>query len=81
MNEDRINLPPQPGKRFMLEFENYEIQSKVFLSGIGADELCGGYTRYQAAYNHGGYEESWREMTMDWNRLWYRNLVLLFMVG
>ena len=31
--------------------------------------------RYSTAYSHGGYEESWKEMIMDWNRLWVRNLV------
>ena len=59
------------------QFSDYELKSKVMFSGIGADELCGGYVRYHTAYSHGGKEASWREMTNDWNRLWIRNLVCL----
>lgn len=66
---------PKKAECFDVPFEKGRIHSKVLLSGIGADELCGGYSRYQVAYNRGGYEESWKEMTKDWDRLWYRNLV------
>ena len=58
-----------------IPFYSYTLQSRVVITGIGADELCGGYTRYQAAYNQGGYEASWRQCAGDWDRLWYRNLV------
>ena len=58
------------------QFYDYSLQSKVLFSGIGADELCGGYVRYQAAFTTGGRKASWEEMTKDWNRLWIRNLVL-----
>ena len=58
------------------QFHNYSLQSKVLFSGIGADELCGGYVRYQSAFTNGGREASWEEMTKDWSRLWIRNLVV-----
>ena len=58
------------------QFHNYSLQSKVLFSGIGADELCGGYVRYQTAFTNGGREASWEEMTKDWSRLWIRNLVV-----
>ena len=43
--------------------------------------MCGGYVRYQTAYNHGNYEKSWREMCCDWNRLWHRNLVRVLILN
>lgn len=57
------------------QFHEYSLQSKVLFSGIGADELCGGYVRYQTAFTNGGRKASWEEMTKDWSRLWIRNLV------
>lgn len=60
---------------FSTSFHPYTIQSRVLLSGIGADELCGGYTRYYASFARGGAEEAEQEMKNDWNRLWFRNLV------
>ena len=65
----------KPTTQLLLPFFPYTLQSRVVITGIGADELCGGYTRYQAAYNRGGYEASWQQCTGDWERLWYRNLV------
>lgn len=62
---------------FKLPFNSYYLQSHVLLSGIGADEMCGGYTRYYACYDKGGYELAEKEMMNDWNRLWFRNLVLI----
>lgn len=64
-----------PEVSFDVQLEDYQLKSRVLLSGIGADEMCGGYMRYSTAYSHGGYKESWKEMTMDWSRLWVRNLV------
>ena len=60
---------------FDLQYIKYSLQSKVLISGIGADEMCGGYIRYQSAFDKGSLEDSWSEMQMDWNRLWFRNLV------
>lgn len=64
-----------PSPSFSPPFLPYTIQSRVLLSGIGADELCGGYTRYYASFERGGTAEAEREMKSDWNRLWFRNLV------
>ena len=68
-------LTETPTHPLHLPFFPYTLQSRVVITGIGADELCGGYTRYQAAYNQGGYEASWQQCKGDWDRLWYRNLV------
>ena len=63
-------------KGLSCQFYDYTLQSKVLFSGIGADELCGGYVRYQTAFTNGGRKACWEEMTKDWNRLWIRNLVV-----
>lgn len=47
---------------------------RVVLSGLGADELMGGYGRHRIAFTRGGYEELQKELQMDMNRLWERNL-------
>lgn len=71
-----VSQPESMEVAFDLPFTEYRLQSKILLSGIGADEMCGGYMRYQTAFDRGNIEESWREMMMDWNRLWFRNLVV-----
>jgi asparagine synthetase B (glutamine-hydrolysing) len=51
-----------------------DVPPRILLSGLGADELLGGYGRHRTAWNQGGYEELQKELTMDLNRLWQRNL-------
>lgn len=69
-------IPTQPSIHpLKLLFHSYHLQSRVLLSGIGADEMCGGYTRYYACFDKGGYSMAANEMKSDWNRLWFRNLV------
>ena len=63
-------LTETPTHPLHLPFFPYTLQSRVVITGIGADELCGGYTRHQAAYNQGGYEASWKQCKGDWDRLW-----------
>ena len=48
--------------------------ARVVLSGLGADELFSGYSRYRVSYLRGGVEEQEREMIFDLDRLWIRNL-------
>ena len=64
-----------PVNALKLLFHSYHLQSRVLLSGIGADEMCGGYTRYYACFDKGGYTMAKDEMMSDWSRLWFRNLV------
>jgi len=40
------------------------------VSGLGADELFGGYSRYWVAYQRGGLHELKNEMDFDFYRLW-----------
>lgn len=48
--------------------------TRVLLSGLGADELCGGYARYRTAFRHGGEQAARASMKADVDRIWLRNL-------
>ena len=51
-----------------------KLESKVIFSGLGADEVFGGYARYRTAYLRGGAEEMEDEMSLDIDRIWHRNM-------
>jgi asparagine synthetase B (glutamine-hydrolysing) len=47
---------------------------RLLLSGLGADELMGGYGRHRKAWDRGGWK-AWRtELDLDVDRLWIRNM-------
>ena len=48
--------------------------TRVLLSGLGADELCGGYARYRTAHRRGGDAAARASMKADVDRIWLRNL-------
>jgi asparagine synthetase B (glutamine-hydrolysing) len=48
--------------------------TRVLLSGLGADELCGGYARYRTAHRRGGDTAARASMQADIDRIWLRNL-------
>ena len=52
----------------------YTTQARVLLSGLGADELFGGYTRHATAFKHGGFPGLVGELQLDVSRLGTRNL-------
>jgi asparagine synthetase B (glutamine-hydrolysing) len=52
----------------------YTTPARVLLSGLGADELFGGYTRHSTAFNRNGYPGLLDELELDVNRLGKRNL-------
>jgi asparagine synthetase B (glutamine-hydrolysing) len=52
----------------------YTTPARVLLSGLGADELFGGYTRHATAFNRKGYGGLLDELELDVNRLGKRNL-------
>ena len=49
-------------------------QSKVVFSGLGADEVWGGYSRYKTAAVRGGLPAMKEEMCLDLDRIWHRNM-------
>lgn len=53
---------------------SYQCSCKVLLVGLGADEQMAGYGRHRTSYAKGGWEALCREMNMDLERLWQRNL-------
>ncbi|KAH7039755.1 asparagine synthase [Microdochium trichocladiopsis] len=48
--------------------------ARVLLSGLGADELFGGYARHDIAYKRAGYEGLVEELRLDVGRIGQRNL-------
>lgn len=48
--------------------------AKVLFSGLGADELFGGYQRHAIAFKRGGYQALLAELQLDTERLGKRNL-------
>lgn len=66
-------LPVLPPDSYLSStFESYP--GRVILSGLGADELCGGYSRYRTAYQSNGNQGLVAAMAEDIDRLWERNL-------
>jgi asparagine synthetase B (glutamine-hydrolysing) len=53
---------------------SYSSCSRVLLSGLGADELFGGYQRHATAFRRGGYSQLISELQLDVSRLGKRNL-------
>jgi len=48
--------------------------ARVLLSGLGADELFGGYARHEIAYKRDGYAGLVEELRLDVSRIGQRNL-------
>lgn len=52
----------------------YTTPARVLLSGLGADELFGGYTRHATAFSRNGFPGLLDELKLDVDRLGKRNL-------
>ncbi|KAI9670693.1 MAG: hypothetical protein M1831_005913 [Alyxoria varia] len=56
------------------ELEAYTSPARVLFSGLGADELFGGYGRHATAYSRAGHQGLMEELQLDMSRLGKRNL-------
>ena len=52
----------------------YATPARVLLSGMGADEIFGGYTRHATAFSRRNYDGLIKELKLDFERLGKRNL-------
>ena len=52
----------------------YTTPARILVSGLGADELFGGYTRHTISFSRGGYQSLLDELQLDFDRLGKRNL-------
>ena len=52
----------------------YRTPARILLSGVGADELFGGYTRHATAFKRRGHTGLVEELKLDFERLNKRNL-------
>lgn len=55
------NLENEENKK-NIELKFYKSSAKILLSGLGADEIFGGYMRYWVAYRRGNLDELKKEM-------------------
>ncbi|XP_055335286.1 asparagine synthetase domain-containing protein 1-like isoform X2 [Paramacrobiotus metropolitanus] len=53
--------------------ETYKSPAKIVFSGLGADELLGGYSRHRARFQSGGASAAEAEMLLDLRRIGSRN--------
>lgn len=56
------------------ECKCYTSRARVLLSGLGSDELLGGYGRHRTAFNRGGWAALVQELQLEVTRLPSRNL-------
>ncbi|KAG0262418.1 hypothetical protein DFQ27_002344 [Actinomortierella ambigua] len=57
-----------------VEWLPYTSQAKVLLSGLGADEQLGGYSRHKDQFEEAGWEGLIQELQLDLDRISTRNL-------
>ncbi|KAI4328557.1 hypothetical protein L6164_020901 [Bauhinia variegata] len=52
----------------------YKSKARIVLVGSGADEQCAGYGRHRTSYRRGSWMGLHKEMRLDMQRIWKRNL-------
>nr|VDD38356.1 unnamed protein product [Brassica oleracea] len=52
----------------------YKSNARILLVGSGADEQCAGYGRHRTKYRNGSWGALDKEMKLDMQRIWKRNL-------
>jgi len=69
-----LNIDDSNSTESVKNVEGYISTVRALIIGIGADEQMAGYGRHRTVYKNGGIPELEKELNVDMERIWKRNL-------